>query len=287
MANPIRRNIIRMLSAIPFLGTVLASFAHAKTQLESSMNPHSKMFEEYLKKLRANFPFEIISVAGKNALEEWERLRAIGTAWPVIVGDNENLNRILDQFTPETFSNGVFIAFDKSTKTISQIVAEAHKLRFPNDLKDWEGAYLPEDLTAPKGIWPSEIIGFAQGPTVNIEILSGKYFDEVHIILIPTKNGWEVPAFLNWGNWNACPPAKFHVAALKMWHDLYGAELVSLSGDMLEVRVTRKPKTRTEALKLADELYYYCADLIDQGFETKSNLAAALMSSHWWSFWWD
>ena len=42
-----------------------------------------------------------------------------------------------------------------------------------------------------------------------------------------------------------------------------------------------------EALDLAREQYAYCPDLVDQGTETLSALAASLLKDEWWHFWWD
>lgn len=38
---------------------------------------------------------------------------------------------------------------------------------------------------------------------------------------------------------------------------------------------------------LAKELYEYCPDIVDQGMGTITNLAALLMVSNAWFFWWD
>ena len=92
---------------------------------------------------------------------------------------------------------------------------------------------------------------------------------------------------MKWGGWNDCPSAEYHVAALKAWHDRYGAELVGLSGDVMNLHVTRRPGSREAALDLAREQYLYCADIVDQGVETLSALAATLMANSWWYFWWD
>jgi len=65
------------------------------------------------------------------------------------------------------------------------------------------------------------------------------------------------------------------------------AELVGLSHDVMNVRVQRRPRTREAALELAREQYVYCSDIVDQGVQTLSALAAVLMESDWWYFWWD
>ena len=67
----------------------------------------------------------------------------------------------------------------------------------------------------------------------------------------------------------------------------FGAELVGLSTDRMDLRVTRPPQSRAEALDLAREQYVYCSDIVDQGVGTFSALAAVLLGNPLWSFWWD
>jgi hypothetical protein len=55
----------------------------------------------------------------------------------------------------------------------------------------------------------------------------------------------------------------------------------------MNVRVQRRPPTREAALELAREQYVYCSDIVDQGVQTLSAFAAALMENDWWYFWWD
>ncbi len=287
MADINKRSWLKFVSAIPILGSFIGRAAFSNEPVEAFEDNTERLAAEYLDKALKNFPFKILEVDGKNALEEWHKQKELGIHLPIIVGDKENLIRILEQFSPDMFSNGEFIDFQNKSSTPEQIIKDANMVNFPVDLKKWEGSYAPEELAAPVGKWPIEIMNFPEGPSVNIDILSGEFIDRTFLVLLPKMKSWEVPAYLNWGNWNACPPAKYHVAALKKWNDLYGAELVSLSGDMLEVNIKERPKNRADALVLANELYFYCPDLIDQGFETKTNLAAALLNSNWWSFWWD
>jgi hypothetical protein len=89
------------------------------------------------------------------------------------------------------------------------------------------------------------------------------------------------------GGWNACPAPEYHVAALPSWHERYGAELVAIGGDVIELRVSRRPAGRIEALTLAREMYLYDEDIVSQGTETFAMLAATLMASDWWFFRWD
>lgn len=140
----------------------------------------------------------------------------------------------------------------------------------------------------PIGSWPSE----QPTPTpddsgVTVAFKGRKPLDKVNIAIIPTEDWTEVPAYLGWGGWNECPAAEYHVIALRAWRNRYGAELVGLGPDVMNVHVGRAPATREEALDLAREQYVYCADIVDQGPGSLSVLAASLMDDPWWFFWWD
>lgn len=233
----------------------------------------------------AALPFERVSVPGSAALAEWQRLGAAKRGMPVVVGGDADLERIAEQFSlddPVVFGAGS----SKSARPVSEVLASAAALNFPADLSRWPGAYRKEDLRAPAGDWPERTERSA-GLTVASDILTGRPLDRVHILLIQTDESWKIPAFLRWGDWNACPPPEYHVSALHSWSKRYGAELVGLNGDALNVRVKRRPRSRNEALGLAREMYWYCPDIVDQGTGTLAVLAKALMHDDWWFFWWD
>jgi hypothetical protein len=141
-------------------------------------------------------------------------------------------------------------------------------------------------MDAPRGDWPDAAPGGA-GLSVARDIRTGEPLERVHLLRLPARASWEAPAYLRWGGWNACPPPEYHVAALRDWHQRYGADLIGIDGDTLNIRVKRRPSSRKEALALARDQYRYCPDIIDQGVETLSALAAALMTEDWWYFWWD
>jgi len=109
----------------------------------------------------------------------------------------------------------------------------------------------------------------------------------VIILLVPTANSWQVPAYLGFGNVNANPDTPVHIAAMKRWHSSYGAELISLKEDSLEFYVSRPPQDEITSMKLAHEQFIYCPDKVKQGTGTLGKLAETLCQSHFWSFWWD
>lgn len=153
-----------------------------------------------------------------------------------------------------------------------------------------------EDDEPSLGEWP-ERVEDAPGLSVIGEIVGSESNSQrsynfqikkhVNVALFPVSHSYEVLGYLRYGNWNACPPAEYHIAALRSWSERYGAEIVGIANDTLNIRVTRKPETREEAIELAREHYIYCNDVIDQGVGTLSNLAAQLMQHEWWYFWWD
>lgn len=254
----------------------------------SHLSPEQRAkYEAMRARMMAAFAYEMVTVPGTQALAEWEKLKSEGRGRPVIIGGDNDLERIADQFTmADPIVSGVSIP-GLQVRSPKDILAAATKLTFPTDLQKWSGAYKADDLRAPKGDWPVKVGAEPPGPSVATDIVSGKFHDRVHILLIPAREGWQVPAYLRWGDWNACPPPEYHVAALRSWHKEFSAELVGMNGDTINLRAANRPTTREHALKLAQEQYRYCPDIIDQGVGTISNLAAALMSSEWWYLWWD
>jgi hypothetical protein len=138
----------------------------------------------------------------------------------------------------------------------------------------------------PLGEWPASADP-SMGLSVAHNLLTGKPLPKAYIGLAPTDDWTTIPAYLRSGGWNGCPAAECHVAAMRTWRDRYGAELIGISSDTINLRVATKPKTREEALALARDQYIYCTDIIDQGVQTYSALAADLMANDWWYFWWD
>ena len=178
-------------------------------------------------RMMAALTYERVTVAGEHALAEWERLKDAGRGWPLVIGGDEDLERIADQFSMgDPVVAGVALPA-MSVRSPAQVLAAADNIHFPQDLRKWSGAYQPEDLRAPLGEWPTKVDGGGPGLSVALDLVSGKFHDRVHILLLPTKNSWEAPSYLRWGDWNACPPPEYHVVAPRDWHNRFGADLGS------------------------------------------------------------
>lgn len=271
----------------------LTAFSGLRSKEASAMPDPEKaesvmqQFKEARRQALERFPFKSTTVRGTEALTEWTERRAANDGYPIIVGNQEDLERLADHYSiydPERYAGKLPLPPLRPTE---EVISSGEVLRFPESLSDWEDGFEPGELDAPTGDWPEEIPTMDEVIASTIDFYERKVHAEVHLLSIPTDMGWKVPAYLRWGNWNACPPAEYHVAALKHLFENYGAELIAIGPDLIEVKVARPPTAQDEALRLARAIYQYCPDSVEQGAGTISNLAAFLMHSSIWSFWWD
>lgn len=110
--------------------------------------------------------------------------------------------------------------------------------------------------------------------------------DEVTIALVPASGGWEVPALLAWsGAERTGIEGPDHLAVLHFWHEVYGAELVALGLERLELLVERPPDAARGAFELAVQHYAYCPALMDNLAPAMGALAATLFGRHWLFDW--
>ena len=242
-----------------------------------------------------HFPYKVITVPGEEALAEWERLSQSGNATPIIVGGDEDLQRLASNFDPQyiltarpyealiyaaglTHPQSLHAMRDFEWKKIAQSFADNGNEAFVEEMEEAEGL--------PLGEWPIH-------PENNPGLLSltdystGAVFEQVHIVILPTDDATEAPAYLRFGGWNANPAAGYHVAALRDWQARYGAVPVLISGDVMELCITRRPDTREDAIALAREQALMTEDIVTQGVGTLSDLGGSLYVSDWWYFWWD
>ena len=222
-------------------------------------------------------PIKLIETTGTDALARWQELKSAGQGFPVVLGNDEKMLPL--SLLRPSGPNGPNVPPPPS---VEEILGAAAGIRFPDDLAKGKGADGPHD--PPIGEWPA-----SPDPSLGLSV-AGNFrgpLPKVYIALVPTDDWTTIPAHLCWGGWNDCPAAEYHVAAMRRWRDRYGAELVGMSFDTINLRVATKPKTRAEALALAREQYVYCNDIIDQGGQAYSALAASLMANDWWFFWWD
>lgn len=109
----------------------------------------------------------------------------------------------------------------------------------------------------------------------------------VAILHVPTPHPYEVPLYLSWGGWNAVPSSEELVDILAYWQERWGAELVAVSSDTLELTVPRHPDTHQAAVELMEEHHAFAEESVPWDRETIEAHTAGLRSTRRWFFWWD
>lgn len=218
------------------------------------------------------FPFETRVVRGAHA--PCQRIGLLGRSGltPVIMGDRDDVRLLEDGIAD-------------SGESVQEILAKAARF----DVDHWmrrRAEDEPERFATAPGPWPDEEVE-PMALSLHRNVLTQRAKRHVILGLVPTGNAWEVPAHLRYGGWNECPPPEMHVALHRKWHGEFGATIACMSGDTLECVVERPPASREQALALAREQFAYCPDIVDQGLESVERLAATLMRSPVWFFWWD
>jgi hypothetical protein len=306
-------------------GAMLSAALVPQRTLAMTPDEIKRQVEAYRQQALANFPLKLVETTGDQALSKWQELKSADQGIPVVLGGDDEMHpfsNLLDPFGPngpnipppqpvdEILRAAEAIRFPDDLAKRRKVDSEAALARFRADLAAKPDMALPQIIETkdgksrtysraetiaameaephePKlGEWPSEPDP-SPGLSVAYDLLKVAPLPKVYIGIAPTNDWTTIPAYLRWGGWNDCPAAEYHVAAMRLWRDLYGAELIGMSFDTINLRVSNKPKTREEALALARSQYVYCADVIDQGVQTYSALAADLMANDWWYFWWD
>jgi hypothetical protein len=205
--------------------------------------------------------------------EHRSRFAATGQ-YPFLIGDAEELERINEtaEFNKQDPADIIRASLDVNTgKWIEK----------RKELDDYE--FSSEQLL---GEWPGEI---ADKGSIGLhkDVLSRKVKPVVYLGLAKIEKPWHLPAILKYGAWNDCPEPEVHCAFHREWQDKFQSEITGMSGDVVECAVKNPPTDCKAATNLAWEQYWYCADIVWQGCQSISNLAATLLNSPYWYFWWD
>jgi hypothetical protein len=247
-----------------------------------------------------------LSVPGADAEETWDILHDLVEKtrfWPVILGEREDMERVAEEATEKTWgSTNVLIERSLTVSgeeyfqgAFEQLLSDRQEdLEYTRESGDEKEARELEAALAgdspfrcmPRGAWPRGIRP-SHSIATPYHYSTGEPWPEVFIGLVPTTVSWQVPIYLNFGGFNDCPHPDCQGPALRYWEEKYGATLICMRSDVLELTVERPPTTRKAALELAREQFLHCRDIVEQGTETLERLAAELLNDTTWFFWWD
>ncbi|SEG39510.1 protein of unknown function [Nonomuraea solani] len=76
-------------------------------------------------------------------------------------------------------------------------------------------------------------------------------------------------------------------AVVRSWEDRFGARVVSIGFNTLELSVAGPPVDPEHALHVAAEHWAFCPDNVVQGPGDLQGYADHIIGRHSWSFWWD
>jgi hypothetical protein len=221
----------------------------------------------------------LLTTHGKDAMPLWRQLRSLVPEtghWPVLLGTEEDLEMHLDGLE-EVFEETSTSELLRVAGRIDPVewLAKRGEIEAPEQPEPW-----PIHAASTGGVRDEQF-------TIPTDIVTGTPHPEVFVALVPTPHGWEVPAYLRFGNWDSCPEPEAHVALWQRWHAQYGAKIVGISHDVVEAYVSQPPTDRAAAEALAREQYLYCDDIVSQGCGTLTRLASLLLNRGSWYFWWD
>ena len=107
------------------------------------------------------------------------------------------------------------------------------------------------------------------------------------LLLVPVTRPADVPRALGWmGPANYDFGGSDQSTVLRSWEDRFGAVLVGMGFDVMQLVVAAPPTDPVQAELLAREHYAFCPDNIDQGVGSLEDYVPLVMGSEWY-FWWD
>lgn len=239
--------------------------------------------EPWCHTLRGDQAWRLEVAGGAAALSTWETLRsrhARTGLWPVLLGTDA---QAVDQLTWRV---------EIMAESKPGIPALSSVRPAPELFVEWMGDPAEDDylndvprhlakLAADEAVIRERLA--ARPDSEAVRAVAG---DRVHIALVPATAGWEVPALLAWaGAERDDIGGAEHMSVLHFWHEAYGADLVALGLDQLELLVSNPPDDARSAFELAVQHYAYCPALMDNLVPAMGALAATLFGRHWLFDW--
>lgn len=219
------------------------------------------------------YPYELFHVPGKKTIEKLWELRARGTGIPIILGNQDDFEGIMDTME----SNDLYSPEELVEKSIQidPIAWLLQKQELDREYYDIE-----------TGEWPTDVYPI-NSLSSYFDVRTGQPYSEAIVTILPCTESWQAPCYLCFGSWNGIPEPEEHAALLRYWCKKYEATVVSMTQDTIELIVKRPPNTKSDAMKLAKQHYIYCNDRVDQGSGSLEALALNLLDAPVWYFWWD
>jgi hypothetical protein len=105
--------------------------------------------------------------------------------------------------------------------------------------------------------------------------------------LVPAARPADILPLIGWLGSDRFDSALPIAAVLRSWEDRFGARLVEAGHDEIRLLVDRPPRTLDHARAVAAEHYALADECGGRGLSTVPAIAASLIGSPFWAFWWD
>ena len=240
-------------------------------------------YEPWCRTLRGDQAWRFDVRGGEPALEMWRALRDRHPRtglWPVVLGGDR---QVVDQLTWR---------LDLLARTSPGIPSMHSVTPAPELFVTWMGDPATDDYLndVPRHLAKltedAEAIASRVLARPDADVVQALAAPTVQIGLVPARGGWEVPTLLGWaGAERANLGGAEHLSVLHFWHENYGAELVALGLERMELLVSHPPEDARAAFELAVQHYAYCPALMDNLVPAMGALAAILFGRHWLFDW--
>ena len=216
-----------------------------------------------------------------DAIDTLDRIRPIAAnhnLYPIITAERDGI--WLPHFADDPAAN---LDASESMKALDDAAAHCDP-RWRLDEKETSGPLIERD-------WPNQIPYSRESYEIRDARLTSDP-PRVALRFLPGRDAISAVSHIDYRG--DSPPTPRILANLRRWNERYGLDLISASNCSIEIRVGRFPADRTEALKTARECYLLCPSIGGEyddilGFECDDihKLAAHLMGSAYWLFWWS
>ncbi|MFD3325883.1 DUF4253 domain-containing protein [Streptomyces sp. NPDC058701] len=148
----------------------------------------------------------------------------------------------------------------------------------------WPGLARP----GPEGV-PDPADAEAAACALADELIATGFLPSPRLALVPAGRSADVPAAAGWcGPTNHENDTALLSVVLRSWEDRFGARVVALGFDELQVSVSAPPPTADRALPVAAEHFAFCPDNVRQGSGSiRAYAEEAVTGTRHWGFWWD
>lgn len=145
--------------------------------------------------------------------------------------------------------------------------------------------------TAPfDGIWPGLAAPAAPevSPEAAADELAGRLIRDpgARLGLMPVERGADVPVAAEWWAGEELDTGAA-AAVLRSWEDRFGARVVQLGYDSLELSVAAPARDLDQAVRVAAEHFALCVENVGRERDALSHYAEELVGARHWSFWWS